>query len=109
MGMVNAIRDSGKSLLNILNDILDFSKIEAGKLELSSAAMSVETTLDQVCQLLSPVGLDAQVDLSYFVEPTMPATLVGRPAHTPSCNQHFGQCDQVFLRRQGRWESLANR
>ena len=77
MGMVNAIRDSGKSLLNILNDILDFSKIEAGKLELSSAAMSVETTLDQVCQLLSPVSLDAQVDLSYFVEPTMPATLVG--------------------------------
>lgn len=77
MGMVNAIRESGKSLLSILNDILDFSKIEAGKLELSFVAMSVENTLDQICRLLSSVSAEAQVDLSYFVEPTIPATLIG--------------------------------
>ncbi|MBT6458562.1 MAG: PAS domain S-box protein, partial [Planctomycetaceae bacterium] len=75
--MVEAIRQSGRSLLALLDGILDFSKIEAGKFALSIEPMSLEAVVDQVCNLLMPVALKKNVEILSFFDPSIPATLLG--------------------------------
>ncbi len=59
--MLQAARDSGKSLLRIVDDILDWSKIEAGKLELAPQVATIPEMLRKVAstyaQLASAKGL----------------------------------------------------
>ncbi len=51
---VEAIRDSGDSLLRILNDILDFSKLDSGRMELEEAPFSPATLTENPIGLLGP-------------------------------------------------------
>jgi signal transduction histidine kinase len=51
---IEAIRDSGDSLLRILNDILDFSKLESGRMELEESSFSPATLTENPVSLLGP-------------------------------------------------------
>ncbi|WP_331346875.1 PAS domain S-box protein [Cellvibrio sp. UBA7661] len=62
--MIDIIRDSAMSLLNIIEDILDFSKIEAGRLELESRPFSLIETVKKVVQLMEPVAANSNVILT---------------------------------------------
>ncbi len=75
--MVDIIRDSANSLLEIIDDILDFSKIESGKMELESVAFPLERNIEKVCALLDRTALDKQVELSLFTAPELPAEVIG--------------------------------
>jgi len=50
---VEILRDSSRSLLEIVNDILDFSKIEAGKLEIRPELFVPGELLESVSKMLS--------------------------------------------------------
>ena len=54
--MLQAARDSGRSLLRIVNDILDWSKIEAGKLELAPQAAAIPEVLKSVVSTYSSLA-----------------------------------------------------
>jgi len=54
--MLQAARDSGRSLLRIVNDILDWSKIEAGKLELAPQAAAIPEVLKGVVSTYSSLA-----------------------------------------------------
>jgi two-component system sensor histidine kinase/response regulator len=75
--MVDLIRESAYSLLDIIDDILDFSKIEAGKLEIESAPMPVADVVEKVCAILDHLAGKKGVDLTLFTDPAIPAEVLG--------------------------------
>src|ERR1043166_4969172 len=75
--MVELIRESAFSLLNIIDDILDFSKIEAGKLEIERAPMPVAAVLEKACGLLDRLAERRGVELTLFTDPAIPEEVLG--------------------------------
>jgi len=79
MEMTNIIHDSAFALLAVINDILDFSKIEAKKLDIESIPMSISDVVESACENMNPMALKKDVQISLFVDPTIPATVLGDP------------------------------
>ncbi len=77
--MVELIRESAYSLLSIINDILDYSKIEAGRLDIERIPFRIEQVVDRVCVILDRMAERAGVELALFVDPTIPAEVLGDP------------------------------
>lgn len=77
--MVELIRESGYSLLTIINDILDYSKIEAGRLDVERIPLRVEQVVERVCAILDRVAQKTGVELTLFVDPTLPFEVLGDP------------------------------
>jgi len=75
--MVDLIRESAYSLLDIIEDILDVSKIEAGKLELESAPMPVADVVEKACATLDHLAAKKRVELTLFTDPAIPAEVIG--------------------------------
>ena len=76
---VNTIRTSGDALLAIINDILDFSKIESGKMELEQRPFELAACLEEALDLFAVQAAAKRIDLAYFIEPEVPAWIVGDP------------------------------
>ena len=77
--MMRTVRESTFSLLNIINDILDFSKIEAGKLNLEAVPVSVRDIMEGVAETLLPNVGNKDLRLTLFVDPEIPASILGDP------------------------------
>ncbi|HEX7441362.1 MAG TPA: PAS domain-containing protein, partial [Caldimonas sp.] len=75
--MIDLIRDSAFSLLEIVEDILDFSKIEAGKMTLEAEPMRLEESVEKVCAMLDHMAVKQDVQMTLFVDPAIPRTLSG--------------------------------
>ncbi|MBA2547717.1 MAG: PAS domain S-box protein [Burkholderiaceae bacterium] len=74
--MINLIRDSAFSLLQIIEDILDFSKIEAGKLDVENAPMQLADTVEKVCGMLDHLAIKRGVRMTVFIDPAIPRTVI---------------------------------
>ncbi len=70
--LVEIVRSSGETLLNLINDILDFSKIEAGKLEIESRTFSLRKCIESAFDLLSVKSLEKDLELAYRIAPGVP-------------------------------------
>ena len=77
---VEAVRQSGASLLALTNDILDFSKLDAGKLELESAPYDPYALAQSVTEILSPRAAEKSIEIASFVDPTTPRRVMGDEA-----------------------------
>ena len=75
--LVETIRQSSDSLLTILNDILDLSKAEFGKLGLEQHPISVRPIVEESLDLLAFKAAEKQLELTYFVEESTPALILG--------------------------------
>ncbi len=75
--LVDTIRQSSDSLLTILNDILDLSKAEFGKLGLEQHPVSVRSIVEESLDLLAFKAAEKQLELTYFVEESTPALILG--------------------------------
>jgi signal transduction histidine kinase/DNA-binding response OmpR family regulator len=71
------IRYSGESLLGVINDILDYSKIEADRLELERGDFEVVPLVESIATLLAAQARAKRIDLSTYIDPTVPRILVG--------------------------------
>ena len=71
------IRGSGEALLTIINDILDYSKIELGKLDIEHNVFDVRRAIEESMDLISPQAGERNLNLAYFIDDTVPASLVG--------------------------------
>ncbi|MCH8269133.1 MAG: PAS domain S-box protein, partial [Acidobacteria bacterium] len=75
--MMNTVRDSAFSLLNIINDILDFSKIEAGKLEMENAPVSIRDVVEGISETLAVSAAKKDLLLITFIDPDIPDWVLG--------------------------------
>ncbi len=75
----NKINTSAKWLLGILNDILDFSKLEAGKLKLEHTEFRLDTVIEYLDDVTSPLLDGKSLALRFEVDPNVPPTLIGDP------------------------------
>jgi signal transduction histidine kinase len=75
--LVDVIRTSGETLLQIINDILDLSKFESGKLELESVPFALRDVVDQVMDLLAPMAFGKGLEISAWFDPRVASTVVG--------------------------------
>ena len=76
---LDIIRRSAVSLLRMIEDILDFSKIEAGRIDLEALPVAVVDIVEEVCSSLQQLATSAGVDLFAFVDPDVPAEVLGDP------------------------------
>jgi signal transduction histidine kinase/CheY-like chemotaxis protein/HPt (histidine-containing phosphotransfer) domain-containing protein len=74
---VEAIRDSGDSLLRILNDILDFSKLESGRMELEQTPFSPATLSQNPISLLGPRAIAKGLRIYAECDDGLPDALLG--------------------------------
>ena len=65
---IEAIRQSGESLLTILNDVLDLSKIEAGKLALESAPFDIDDVARTVHATFQTIAASKRLDFEFSVD-----------------------------------------
>lgn len=77
---VEAVKQSGHSLLTLINDILDLSKLDAGKLDLESAPYDPHALVQGVVELLAPRAAEKRIEIAYFVDPATPHRLIGDEA-----------------------------
>jgi len=73
------IRKSGKTLLSLVNDILDFSKIEARKLDLEILDFDLQSTAEDVVELLAPKAAEKGIEIVCLVDARVPLSLKGDP------------------------------
>lgn len=61
---VASIRNSGRSLLNIINDILDLSKVEAGKIVIEHEPLNVFKIVNDVCSMFEQKASEKNLNLT---------------------------------------------
>ncbi len=73
------IKNSSDHLLGLVNDILDFSKIEAGKLEIENIEFNINTTLDNVSNMIALKAQEKGLEVIYDIDNSVPALIKGDP------------------------------
>jgi len=73
------IKNSGDLLLGIINDILDFSKIEAGKLDVEKIEFDINTTLENVSNMILGKAHEKGLDVIFNIDKSVPALIEGDP------------------------------
>ncbi len=75
--IVEAIRDSGDSLLRILNDILDYSKLDAGRVTLEDEPFSPEALAHNAVSIMGPRAVAKGLRIEAHADATLPVALRG--------------------------------
>jgi CheY-like chemotaxis protein/signal transduction histidine kinase len=76
---LDVVQSSSESLLGLINDILDFSKIEAGQMDIEEASFNLREVVEVVAEILSVRAQDKGLELLCYVEPALPAWVIGDP------------------------------
>jgi len=71
------IRESGRTLLDLVSDILDFSKIEAGRLELETLAFDPALAAEEAVVAFAERAHSKGLELTVDVDPEVPRSVVG--------------------------------
>jgi len=72
-----SLKQSSNALHTLIDDILDLSKIEAGKYKLHIEAFNLYDVLHGAVQMFAPIAHGKNVELAYYIDPTIPAALQG--------------------------------
>jgi len=76
---VNALHQSGESLLRIINDILDFSKVESGRMTIESVDFDLPAAVREAVGLVAPRARQKGVVVDVDIDPAIPERVVGDP------------------------------
>jgi signal transduction histidine kinase/CheY-like chemotaxis protein/HPt (histidine-containing phosphotransfer) domain-containing protein len=77
--MLQTMRSSANSLLDIINDILDFSRIEAGQLQVLKTQFSPVELIEEICELLAPPAHERDLELVCDIDSRVPEACAGDP------------------------------
>jgi signal transduction histidine kinase/ligand-binding sensor domain-containing protein/CheY-like chemotaxis protein/HPt (histidine-containing phosphotransfer) domain-containing protein len=76
---VDAIKRSGKGLLELVNSVLDFSKLEAGRVELEDIPFDLEALLSSIRTFFAPEASGKGLDFDVIPAPDLPRWYRGDP------------------------------
>ncbi len=74
---VDAIKQSGHLLLDLITDILDYARLDAGKIALDAAPFDPETAMQDVAELLSPKAHAKGLEIAVNVRADAPMRVLG--------------------------------
>ena len=74
------IQGAGSELLGLINEILDISRLESNDIVLSHTQFSPAGLLQECTQAFYNSAHEQQVELTVFLQPQVPETLLGDPA-----------------------------
>ncbi|AIQ44249.1 ATP-binding protein [Paenibacillus sp. FSL R7-0297] len=77
--MAEIIHTSGHALVSVINHILDFTKIESGKMELDYELFNLHSCIKETVDLFRALAKERNLALETFIDPAIPALLVGDP------------------------------
>jgi signal transduction histidine kinase/CheY-like chemotaxis protein/HPt (histidine-containing phosphotransfer) domain-containing protein len=77
--LVDTIRISGQSLLDLINDILDLSKLRSGKMDFIREDFVLSDTIEEVLAMFSDAAGRSRLDLAYRIDADVPRVLRGDP------------------------------
>jgi PAS domain S-box-containing protein len=86
---LEAVRQSGDSLLSILNDILDLSKIEARHVTIEHVPFLLRRVVDEAVGLLLPRAHARGLAVSVDVDPGLPQRVAGDPLRLGQVLRNF--------------------
>jgi signal transduction histidine kinase/sugar lactone lactonase YvrE len=69
---LDAIDQSGSTLMHLINDILDFSKLEAGKFRIHCNEQEIKPFLDRLIELFKPEAQSKDLNLEVGIEDSVP-------------------------------------
>jgi CheY-like chemotaxis protein len=72
---LQALRECGDHLLNLVNDVLDYAKLDAGRMEMEPVETDVERLLQGVAELLSPRARERGIEIAWWVEADVPTLM----------------------------------
>ncbi len=76
---VQAIQNSGDTMMALLNDILDFEKIESGNMEIEIIDFDLIKLIEGIVTLMSGHAAEKGLSLKADIKPDFPAVLKGDP------------------------------
>jgi PAS domain S-box-containing protein len=77
---LNAVKNSGETLLALIDEILDFSKIEAGRLDFAARPFGLAALVEEAVELLGPRAQAKGLEVCCYVDERLPARVVGDAA-----------------------------
>ncbi len=77
--MVEIIRKSGVSLLDVINDILDFSKIEVGRMTIEKTPFSLVDIVESATEIIAGQAHSKPIDVTCFIDSALDEPLIGDP------------------------------
>lgn len=77
---VEAMREAGRALAQLIDDILDFSQIEAGRPRLRQETFALAPLVEGALELLAPRAMTKGLEIAGFISPRAPQELTGDPA-----------------------------
>jgi PAS domain S-box-containing protein len=77
--LLDTVKLSADSLLNVVNDVLDFSKIEAGKYDLETVDFNLPECLGATLRTLAFRASQRNLELLFEVDPAVPEIVRGDP------------------------------
>ncbi|WP_119154303.1 PAS domain S-box protein [Caldimonas tepidiphila] len=77
--LLTVVKDSARSLLNLVNDILDFSKVEAGHLEFEHVGFDLLELVAATTRTLDERARGKGLALDWIIAPGVPRRVVGDP------------------------------
>ena len=69
---LDKIQLQGQKLIKLINDMLDFSKLEAGKMPMYYQTVSIEETIKDILDSISPVFNGTKITLLTYIDPDLP-------------------------------------
>lgn len=77
--MVEIIRQSGVSLLDVINDILDYSKIEAGRMMVEKTDFNLGEVIETTAEVVGGHTSSKFLDVVCTVDPNLDDVVIGDP------------------------------
>jgi len=77
--MVEIIRQSGISLLDVINDILDYSKIEAGRMTVEKTEFNINEVIETTAEVVGGHTSSKFLDVICSIDPALDEIVIGDP------------------------------
>ena len=99
--MVGTTGAAARSLLSLIDGILDFSRIEAGQLPGENQTFDLPALLYEIERLVAVPAASKAITLSTYIDPTIPARLIGDPRQLTDILRNLASNAVKFTARGG--------